>query len=585
MARVGAGRSARCDGVRAGRLRAGSLGLCLLLGAAAATAQTASQLTDPAFAPPPQRLTGAVQFSGAPGLAAPPGAERLSIRIAGVEVAGGLPALAPATAALETRLTRGRIAVSEIFDAAADLEAAYANAGYVLARVVLPQQTLVDGGRLRLTVIDGFVEEIDTTGVPGPVRERLTSVTGGLLGRSSLRLQEIERQLLLAGDTYGVALGSALSTGAQPGGTVIVLDPQYRPVTGFVGFDNLLSDGLGNWSLDAGVELNGVLGFGEALYGRVSGSPGSLLSSTPKLRTIAVGGVAPIGTDGLTLNLEATRSETNRSSPAPATASTFDRVSTRLFYPWVRSRAVNLTTQLAFDVQRDRQALVVGGGEIPLFEDRLRVLRLSGDGFWLAESGATTELGAVLSVGLDVGGARRAADAPPELPLSRAGADATFTKLEISARHRQPLGERGLLTVNGRAQTSFGDPLVVSEQLGIATARELSSLAQVPGGLNGDSGWVLRGELAYRYGPEHTGWPVTASPYVFAAAGGLRLEQPEAGETRTLFAHAYGLGLDVFYSADPSFSNASVRVELGRGKRNDGSSGDTLLSIVANLRF
>src|SRR5690606_25811986 len=108
---------------------------------------------------------------------------------------------------------------------------------------------------LRIAVVDGFVETVDTTNAPPEIRRRIEALTAPLVGRPGLTMTELERQLLLAGDVSGVALGSALATGSRPGGTVIALDPQYRKVTGFVGFDNFAPTELGSIGPD---DLNGV---------------------------------------------------------------------------------------------------------------------------------------------------------------------------------------------------------------------------------------------------------------------------------------------------------------------------------------
>jgi Hemolysin activation/secretion protein len=300
---------------------------------------------------------------------------------------------------------------------------------------------------------------VDVQNVPEPLRERLQALTNPIVGQRGIRLSQIERQILLAGDTYGVALGSALQAGATPGGTVILLDPEYKQTTGFFGLDNSISDDLGGWKFDSGVELNGALGFGEVIYARASGNPSGFFSDDPTLRTLSFGGVVPLGFNGLTLNLEANQSLSTADTD-PEAPSEFERYSVRLYYPWVRSRARNITTQLSFDVQNDRQDVVIGGVEQGVYKDELRVLRLSGDGFWLTPQGGSVELGARLSLGLDSMGARSADDVNGGTPLSTPGADADFTKLELTGRYRMPLNEVYQLTVNGRVQTSFGEPLV-----------------------------------------------------------------------------------------------------------------------------
>ncbi|KQP30482.1 hypothetical protein ASF49_13280 [Methylobacterium sp. Leaf104] len=83
-------------------------------------------------------------------------------------------------------------------------------------RVVLPAQRLTDGGTVRFLVIDGQIERIDTTALPGEIRDRIAAVLAPLAGRPGLTLAEIERRVLLAGDTPGTVLRSTLAAGPAP---------------------------------------------------------------------------------------------------------------------------------------------------------------------------------------------------------------------------------------------------------------------------------------------------------------------------------------------------------------------------------
>lgn len=534
-----------------------------------------------------QRMTGELVFSGAPGLAPPPGAEQLSIQLSGVQVDGALPGSEAEVAALHQRLTGRRIPVSEIFSAASELEAAQVRMGYVLSRVVIPAQTLDDGGALRLTVVNGFVEQVDTSAVPAPLRARLGAMTEPLVGRPSLRLPDLERRLLLAGDMFGVALGSALSTGSQPGGTVIILDPQFRSVTGFVGLDNTFSEELGRVSISSGLEFNNHLGMGEVFYVRASGHPdlGSdgYLSDRPQLRTIAGGAVFPLGNDGLTFGIEAANSKTGPDSGAVATASDFDRLSFRLYYPVVRSVKRNISVTAALDMQSDRQTLETVAGDFGLYKDRTRVLRLSGEGRWQLSDNSALRVGTTFSLGIDGLGARSAGDATAAMPLSRLGADADFRKLEVSFRYDRDFQQEWAFSIAGQAQTSFGDPLLSSEQFGIASSEGLSAFDL--GTLTGDSGWFLRSEIARNVPTQAFGRPLIVSPYLFTAVGEVNLENPLAGERARIDASAFGVGVDLKLLRDPNYSSALLRLEYGKGSRNDGETDPHRFTIVSSYRF
>ncbi len=548
----------------------------------AVRAQTASSVTPDSFQPQLQRLDGAIVFSGATGASAPEGADQIGITLSDVRLEDGLPQMATANAALERRLTGGRIPVSELFAAVADLEAAYAAAGFVLARVVLPQQTLRDGGVLRVTVVNGFVETVDASALPPSVRARVQQLTNPLVDDNGVVLSDLERQLLLAGDTAGVALGSALTAGQQPGGTVVMLDGEFRTLTGFVGFDNLASDDLGAFVLNGGIEVNSPFGLGESFYGRLSAAPELLFDEDPRYRIFAVGAIVPLGRSGLSLNVELTTSDTTPDDDATPTRSDFDRQSIRLIYPWIRSRQFNLTTQVALDVQQDEQALIFGGSETPIYEDRTSILRASANVSYIHEDDAVTEGSLVLSRGIDAFDARSAEDADGTTPLSRQGADAEFTKLTFSAFHQRSLSDRVILSLSGRAQTAFGDPLVTAEQISIAGARDLSAFDG--GTLRGDSGWRLRGELAAQQPADVSGFPILLSPYFFAAAGGVSIEQPTAVEHGYEAASSYGVGMDFISQTNSRFRSSSLRVELARGERDHGSD-ETRFSISGNYRF
>lgn len=557
-----------------------------------ALAQTASQITPPSFRPDNVQSGSAIVFSGRPGLGTPAGADKLSVRLRSVTIEGGRAELSEAQGAIRTTLEGRKVLAADIFAAARDLEAAFARAGYVLTRVVLPAQTLNDGGHLRLVVVDGFIERIDVKDAPDNARARIEALLQPLVGQRGLTIGAIERQLLLAGDVPGVALRSALSAGSAQGGAVLTAQAIYRPVSGFISVDNTFSPSLGRWSTGIGLDANTLLGFGETVYVRAVGHPsgdnasgfGDVFGETPRVRTLAAGLVLPIGLDGMTLNIEGADSRTTPLLPGfVQSASQFDRVSVRLRYPWIRSRGFNLSSDIAFDAQSEKLRLLVPGASLPLSLDRLRILRLATDGDYRLDSGAIIAGRATLSFGLDAFGARSAADATPLLPLSRQGADADFQKLDATISVVQPVAPHLTVGLYARGQTSFGQVMPRSEQIGIASFQELSTFDT--GTLGGDSGWVVRGEVSSPWVIPVGATPLSVAPYAFGATGGLYLEQPTILERSHLQVSSVGFGMRLTAPLWDTFTLASLTLEYGRRFRDDGFADGNRFTLVGSIRF
>ncbi len=557
---------------------------------AVAQAQTASQITPPSFRPSLERQ-GGFALQGGGGLATPSGAEKLSVRISGVQIKGALPALAAATAELERRLVGRSVSGAEIFAAARDLEAAYAKAGYVLVRVVLPPQHLANGARLKLTVVDGFIERIELKDVPERVRSRIASLVEPLVGRRGVTLVELERRVLLAGDTPGTLLRSTLAPGKSEGATVLVIEAKYQPVSAILTFDNALSAALGRTTVGAGVDFNSIAGLGELIYLRANGHPefdggNGFFERYPTNRGLAAGVIVPLWVDGLTFNAEGTDARTTpRAVQGIQTTDTFQRLSLRLRYAWLRGRAANFNSEVSFDAQDEVQSLFIGGDPVALSQDKLRIIRFTNDGDVLTPWGAAISGRVTGSFGLDALGARSAASASALLPLSRQGADASFQKLDAALGYSQRLYDHLAVQVTARAQTSFGQALLRSEQIGIANTSSLSGFDA--GSIVGDQGYVARGEVSspWTVPLPTTAVGVVAAPYVFGAYGEVNLQQPTALEAARIAATSYGGGVRFGGSVPGTLSNGSLALEYARTTRNDGVAAADRFLVVTAFRF
>ncbi|MBB5048424.1 hemolysin activation/secretion protein [Rhodopseudomonas rhenobacensis] len=554
-----------------------------------ASAQTASQITPPSFRPNLER-PGGFALPGVAGLATPQGADKLFVRLSGVSVQGGLAELAAASAELERRLVGRPVSGAEVFAAARDLEAAYVQAGYILVRVVLPPQKLINGAPLKLTVVDGFIERVELKDVPEQLRGRIAHLLQPIVGRRGLTLRDLERRVLLAGDTPGGILRSTIAAGQADGASVLIIEAKYQPVSAVLSVDNTLSSALGRTTLGTGVDLNSVAGFGELIYLRGSGHPADgdngLLGRYPTNRLLAAGVVLPLWIDGLTFNTEFTDA---RTTPAARfgvqTTDEFQRLSLRMRYAIQRGRIANWSSEIGFDAEEETQSLLLGAIPVPLAQDRLRVVRWSNDGDVLLPWGAALSGRVTASFGLDGLGARSADDASPSLPLSRQGAGASFQKLDLTLGYAQSLLDHLAVNVAFRGQTSFGQALLRAEQFGIANTSGLSSFDA--GSIVGDEGYVARGELSSPWSVAVPDLPngVVAAPYLFAARGEVFLRRPTALEPARIGASAFGGGLRLSGFQPGALSNGTLVLEYGRATRDDGVAASHRFTVVTAIRF
>ncbi|KJC58863.1 hypothetical protein UP10_21420 [Bradyrhizobium sp. LTSPM299] len=493
---------------------------------------------------------------------APVGAEHLDILVGDVRLDGAFAELAPLTAAKVGEISGKRVSVAQIYAFAQSIEQIYAQAGYLLARVVVPPQNLVDRGPLVIVVVDGFIESIDVMGVPERVNRLVAARLDFLVGLRRLKRDAIERGLLVAGDIPGLKLKSTLKRGTSDGGTRLVLEGVHDLVTGSLSTDDRLSRSLGTWQLRGTVAANDALGFGEQIYG-TAGSGADLraaVAGRSPLTVVGGGAVIPLGTNGLTLNPEYTYSKT-QAPPAPgvpASIGTFERFALRLHDPviWTRSSSLNVNASVEYVTQR----LAAPTFGVTLNSDRYGVIRVGPDYTMTLPWGAGLQLGAVLSQGL---GGRTEVDAVASgVPLSRAGAGPDFTKITGNVRVSQPLLADLRLDLIGSGQFSNGRPMLRSEQFALDGTEAVSAFSA--GTFNVDQGATFRGELVRPFAARFGAVSATVSPYVFGSIGRGWLFDITAVEQSTINASAAGLGVRSTVDVAAGQPGLSFGLELAR---------------------
>ncbi|MEW6769558.1 MAG: ShlB/FhaC/HecB family hemolysin secretion/activation protein [Pseudomonadota bacterium] len=509
---------------------------------------------------PPSSPSIALTSQGS--LVAPPGSENLYVVVGDVALDGQFPELAAATAPYLNALRSKRLSVAEIYSAAASIEKIYTTAGFVLARVSVPQQQLVDNGRLVIAVTDGFIEEVDVRALPDAVRRVVAERTNFLLGRRHVLLSEIERSLLVAGDTPGLKLKSTLMRGQSDGGTKLVLDGYFDMLVGSLGGDNRQPVSLGTWQLRGSTVINSPFGYGEQIYGSVGSSVQleNAIEGTAPLRVFGGGAVVPLGADGFTVNPEFTHSvtQTKAQPGVPSSVGTFDRLALRMKSPlvWTRLESLNATGAIEYI----RQNLFAPEFGSNLYADQYAALRLGANYSATFKSGTSAQIGGNFSQGL-VG--RGLIDILMSgVPLSRLGASSEFSKFNANARVTQPFADIMKLDLIAIGQFSMNKAMMRSEQLSLDGPEAVSAFSA--GTLNADQGATLRAEMSRPIATRFDRFDGTLSPYVFASAGRGWLVNATAVEQAIINAGAVGVGLRTSVDEKATFANFTLGVEFAR---------------------
>ncbi len=550
---------------------------------------SASRVAPQSIAPLKPGVDGSITLPETISAQAPAGADQLNVTLARVSVEGGTPPfaadIAKAIAVATNGLPNHPVKVSDLYDAAARIEAAFARAGHVLTRVTLPPQRLVDGGTARFLIVDGFIESVDVSHLPKPVREAVRRRVAPLVGQHGLTMAQIERRVLLAGDVPGVALRSTLLRGTAVGAATLVLEAEYRPLSGSMMAENDLGSAYQFESFSAQVALNSVLGLGEQTYFQTSFGPdlGHLFSADSRRRLVGAGEIIPIGHSGLTLNPEFIRVDTTpRGGPFTATITGFyEKFSVRATYPLIRSRRQNLTLNTGLDLIVETQAAKDFG--IFINRDRLRVVNL-GATYSRALSNTIGLSGdGQLALGLSGFGARGQAEANASpIPLSRVGSRPDFRKFTARVQLDDQLAHGVNITSVTHAQASFTGALPSSAQISLDGNDGISAFSQ--GSINIDSGLSERVELARTFAPAVRLHPLV-TPYVFGALGWGHVYDATALEAANVESWAAGAGVRVLLSPAHSHLTSFATAEVSHGHVNTLNGDPTRVSASLSIKF
>ena len=427
---------------------------------------------------------------------------------------------------------------SELQKAADTITAHYAAHGYI-ARVYLPPQEIQDG-IVEIVVIEGRLEEVipdkeSKSRLNFQRAKQYITVSQGI--GEPVRMNRLERGMLILNDLPGVAAASTLQHGTKEGMVQQVVKLSPTPfVTGNIDLDNAGSRASGEYRVVASVNLNNPAGIGDGLSAKALGSFDDRYTLRTEYGRIAYN--LPVGYSGLRLGglvaamnykLGADFSDSNSKGRA-AIYSLFAA------YPLIRQRERNLSVTIQYD-HKDLYNESLGATTSDKRVDAA-TLRLNGNIFDSLMGGGYTSLGVNFVMGrLDL--SRWQNDLVDDQLSAKNHGD--YKKATLNLYRMQRLAEKTSLRLSLTHQIAFNN-LDSSEEISLGGAYGVR--AYPVNEATGDQGTLLAVELRqrltqsisvfgfYDYGRikiNHTEWMTTTTPNSYSlegAGGGIAYIKP-----------------------------------------------------------
>lgn len=413
-----------------------------------------------------------------------------------------------------------------------DLDALYADNGYITSKTYIPAQNLQDG-ELRLTMLEGRVEDVflidDTEQIETPRGDRklrfaFPNAKGGLF-----QLRDYEQGLDQMNRLASVEAVLQLQPGQEPGGSfVIVQRVQEDTVRGYVRLDNQGSASTGRNTLSLDLEVDDFLGANDAWRLGYAG--------TQNTNALSLAGSIPYGY----WTFETSHGYSEFLSPLDTLTELFGRSRSSSFTARVVTARDQFTkTELSFTLGKRRNERFIN--DVGLAEQRVRYVSAGITHLRLGER-ARNSYDAKLTFGTAlIGGQRPDSGGDPSVP------DANFLILEGGWQRQAALGNIGTLVTDLRAQIS-GQTLLGNEQISFGSFSTVRGYDRAAA--SGDTGAYIRNDLYLNNDlwagliPYDWGQAVArnAQPHLFFDAGWVR----DRATGREVTAASVGIGLSYY---------------------------------------
>ena len=455
-----------------------------------------------------------------------------SLVLTRVHITGNTVFAEPELLALFSSVIGKEVSLDELNEATARITRHYRERGYMVARAYLTRAYLPlpqrKDGIAEIAIIEGRFGKVQT-GNRTRVRDSVVRAYTDSLAGSVVRERDLERKLLLLNDLAGVqeARGS-LQAGERVGESDLGVELRAAPaLSGSVELDNHGNRYTGANRLSLRMDVANPLALGDTLSARVT-------KGFEGLEYARAAYQLPLGSDGFKLGAAyaASRYRLGKTFAPLAAQGESANYTFNASYPLIRSRRLNLHSQVSYDYSRF-QDRVNSTGTLTDKETQVTNLALTGD--------AHDSSGGVSVFMLNYGHGRLNI----ETPAARADDERSarthghYDKWSLNLLRLQSLSARTSLYLSFAGQKARKN-LDSSEKFVLGGANGVRAYPQ--GEAAGDSGYIAAAEL--RYTLDMAPLPGVLRPFVFVDGGAVTVnEQPYAAGANHRHLAAAGFGL------------------------------------------
>lgn len=383
------------------------------------------------------------------------------------------------------------ISIAELQEIVQNITNYYRNNGYILSRAILPPQH-VKNGTVKVKIIEGYIENVKILGKPYGA-ERIAYDYGKRITKSKpLQIKDMEYYLLLTNQLPGVDAKAILEPSkTQIGAADLNIAVETERLNSTLSYDNYGTLYIGPHQITGIGMVNSMIRSGDTTrLTYLTTSHGG------QLHYLDLSYQTPIHDRGLSVTLGGNQSKT---APGFILAQTDTNGKSNAYYinaryPLILSRSEYLTADLDLDYLNSKTTQF---DTILVYYDRLRPVRGGLTYSFSDKFNGSNLVMAHLEQGLNIWGA---SDDPHSETVSRFGADAIYTKIELMGSRVQSLGESPF-ALFFLAQGGYSNkPLLASEQFGFGGSQ--IGRGYDPAEILGDRGIAGSVEVRYNLFPE-----------------------------------------------------------------------------------